>query len=114
MSLPLHFQRLSNSLLKSVCLTPARSLHALVFRSAGFGITPLGAPRRSAPSSSERWFDIGELMLRFLWKISIHSTLCVSPALVYEGIVLHDQDQRQKTENCMAMKYQKGTVYPSM
>jgi len=32
---------------------------------------------------------------------------------VYEGIVLHDQDQdqEQKTENCMAMKYQKGTVY---
>jgi integrase len=30
---------------------------------------------------------------------------------VYEGIVLHDQDQQQKTENGMAMKYQKGTVY---
>jgi magnesium-transporting ATPase (P-type) len=29
-------------------LTPARSLHALVFRSAGFGITPLGVRRKSA------------------------------------------------------------------
>jgi hypothetical protein len=32
---------------------------------------------------------------------------------VYEGIVLHDQDRKQKSENRMAMKYQKGTVYPS-
>jgi integrase len=30
---------------------------------------------------------------------------------VYEGIVLHDQDRKQKTENYMAMKYQQGTVY---
>jgi integrase len=32
---------------------------------------------------------------------------------VYEGIVLHDQDRKQKSENYMAMKYQKGTVYLS-
>jgi integrase len=31
--------------------------------------------------------------------------------MVYEGIVLHDQDRKQKSENEMAMKYQKGTVY---
>ena len=30
---------------------------------------------------------------------------------MYEGIVLHDQDQKQKSENYMAMKYQQGTVY---
>ena len=30
---------------------------------------------------------------------------------MYEGIVLHDQDQKQKSENEMAMKYQQGTVY---
>jgi integrase len=30
---------------------------------------------------------------------------------VYEGIVLHDQDRKQKTKNDMAMKYQQGTVY---
>jgi hypothetical protein len=32
---------------------------------------------------------------------------------VYEGIVLHDQDQKQKADNYMTMYYQKGTVYPS-
>ena len=31
--------------------------------------------------------------------------------MVYEGIVLHDQDRKQNTENAMAMKYQQGTVY---
>jgi integrase len=35
------------------------------------------------------------------------------PSFVYERIVLHDQDQKQKWENYMAMRYQKGTVYPS-
>jgi hypothetical protein len=30
---------------------------------------------------------------------------------VYENSVLHDQDRKQKAENYMAMKYQKGTVY---
>ena len=32
---------------------------------------------------------------------------------MYEGIVLHDQDRKQKAENYIAMKFQKGTVYPS-
>ena len=31
--------------------------------------------------------------------------------MVYEGIVLHDQDRKQKSENEMAMKFQQGTVY---
>ena len=42
-----------------------------------------------------------------------HYPLPVALNLVYEGIVLHDQDLKQKSENSMAMKYQKGTVYPS-
>ena len=37
--------------------------------------------------------------------------LPVAPGMVYEGIVLHDQDRKQKTENTVAMKYQQGTVY---
>jgi hypothetical protein len=41
------------------------------------------------------------------------AALPVLPVFVYEGIVLHDQDRKQKSENYMAMKYQKGTVYPS-
>jgi hypothetical protein len=32
---------------------------------------------------------------------------------MYEGVVLHDQDRKQKPENETAMKYQKGTVYVS-
>jgi hypothetical protein len=32
---------------------------------------------------------------------------------VHHEDVLHDQDRKQKPENKMAMKYQKGTVYPS-
>ena len=45
------------------------------------------------------------------WRSWTRYPLPAAPGLVYEGIVLHDQDQKQKTENSMAMKYQKGTVY---
>jgi len=46
-----------------------------------------------------------------LWRNSILYPLPAASEMVYEGIVLHDQDRKQKTENEMAMKYQKGTVY---
>ena len=49
----------------------------------------------------------------FLWPSLAPYPLPIAPDLVYEGIVLHDQDRKQKSENYMAMKYQKGTVYPS-
>jgi integrase len=41
----------------------------------------------------------------------MRSPLPAASVLVYEEVVLHDQDRKQKTENEMAMKYQKGTVY---
>jgi len=46
-----------------------------------------------------------------LWLNWILSPLPAASEMVYEGIVLHDQDRKQKSENEMAMKYQKGTVY---
>ena len=53
-----------------------------------------------------RWADVDVFMAEL-----DTLPLPIAPDLVYEGIVLHDQDQKQKSENCMAMKYQKGTVY---
>jgi integrase len=47
----------------------------------------------------------------FLWRSFALCLLPIAPDLVYEEIVLHDQDRKQKTENDMAMKYQQGTVY---
>lgn len=52
-------------------------------------------------------------MSKSSWRASIRSGLPAVRDLVYEHIVLHDQDRKQKAENYMAMKYQKGTVYPS-
>jgi hypothetical protein len=52
-------------------------------------------------------------MSKSSWRASIRSSLPAVRDLVYEHIVLHDQDRKQKAENYMAMKYQKGTVYPS-
>ena len=49
----------------------------------------------------------------FLWLNLAPHPLPIAPDLVYEGIVLHDQDRKQKSANYMAMKYQKGAVYPS-
>src|ERR1700690_696984 len=80
-------------------------------RNGGCATIPLDEHRKSeqlnwAPSS-----DIGGLMLKSSWQTLIHPGLPSSRDLVYEGIVLHDQDRKQKTENDMAMKYQQGTVY---
>ena len=50
-------------------------------------------------------------MLKSSWQTLIRPGLPSARDLVYEGIVLHDQDRKQKTENYMAMKYQQGTVY---
>jgi integrase len=55
--------------------------------------------------------DTGFVTLTSSWQNSTTKPLPISPHIVYEGIVLHDQDQKQKTENAMAMKYQQGTVY---
>ena len=52
-------------------------------------------------------------MSKSSWRASIRSSLPAVRDLVYENSVLHDQDRKQKAENYMAMKYQKGTVYPS-
>jgi integrase len=51
-------------------------------------------------------------MSRASWKAWIHSSLPAISDLVYEQVVLHDQVQKQKRRTLMAMKYQKGTVYP--
>jgi hypothetical protein len=52
-------------------------------------------------------------MSKSSWRASIRCSLPAVRDLVYEHIVLHDQDRKQIAENYMAMKYQKGTVYPS-
>jgi hypothetical protein len=49
--------------------------------------------------------------LKSSWRIWTLSTLPDNLDLVYEEIVLHDQGPEAETENGMAMKYQKGTVY---
>src|ERR1700745_1991453 len=50
-------------------------------------------------------------MSKSSWRAAIRSSLPAVRDLVYENSVLHDQDRKQKAENYMAMKYQKGTVY---
>jgi hypothetical protein len=52
-------------------------------------------------------------MSKSSWKASTHCGLPAKPRLVYERTVLHDQEQSPGfRRTAMAMKYQKGTVYP--
>jgi hypothetical protein len=52
-------------------------------------------------------------MSKSSWKASKHCGLPAKPRLVYERTVLHDQEQSLGfRRTAMAMKYQKGTVYP--
>ena len=49
-------------------------------------------------------------MSKSSWKASTHCGLPAKPRLVYEGTVLHDQEQSPGLRRtAMAMKYQKGT-----
>jgi hypothetical protein len=68
-------------------------------------------PRKSEQSNWGPLSGIGGLTLKSSWQTLIHPGLPSARGLVYEGIVLHDQDRKQKSENEMAMKYQQGTVY---
>ena len=80
-------------------------------QNAGCETIPLDEPRKSEQLNWAALSGIGGLMLKSSWQTLIHPGLPSARDLVYEGIVLHDQDQKQKTENDMAMKYQQGTVY---
>ena len=80
-------------------------------QNAGCETIPLDEPRKSEQLNWAALSGIGGPMLKSSWQTLIHPGLPSARDLVYEGIVLHDQDRKQKTENYMAMKYQQGTVY---
>ena len=90
---------------------PVKLLKNWEFRSGGCETIPPDEPRKSEQLNWGPLSGIGGLTLRSSWQTLIRPGLPSARDLVYEGIVLHDQDPKQKTENYMAMKYQQGTVY---
>ena len=90
---------------------PVKLLKNWEFRSGGCETIPPDEPRKSEQLNWGPLSGIGGLTLRSSWQTLIRPGLPSARDLVYEGIVLHDQDRKQKTENFMAMKYQQGTVY---
>jgi len=90
---------------------PVRWLKSWEFRSDGCETIRPDVPRKSERLNWAVLLGIGGLMLKSSWQTLIRPGLPSARDLVYEGIVLHDQDRKQKTENYMAMKYQQGTVY---
>src|SRR5215472_3493810 len=84
-----------------------------VFLNDSFVITRRAGILAFPALSLENLSVTGPPMSKSSWLSSTLCQLSVVPKFVYEGIVLHDQDRKQKPENYMAMKYQKGTVYPS-
>jgi len=90
---------------------PVKLLKNWEFRSGGCETIPPDEPRKSEQLNWGPLSGIGGLTWKSSWQTLIRPGLPSARDLVYEGIVLHDQDRKQKTENFMAMKYQQGTVY---
>ena len=90
---------------------PVKLLKNWEFRSGGCETIPPDEPRKSEQLNWGPLSGIGGLTLRSSWQTLIRPGLPSARDLVYEGIVLHDQDRKQKTDNFLAMKYQQGTVY---